>query len=212
MTNLTSVQTISVFFPPQSAKEQMANIRTFLAVDISEQQRASAEDLVEHFSISGSTYRWSDSENLHVTLNFIGDVLETEINEVCTRARKVAETFSSFEMSIAGAGAFPSSDKPRIIWTGVEQGSEELIDLQAQLAVTMDDMGFPPEPRKYHPHLTLGRIKRAGRFDEEMAQLISRHQSFNCGSTMVRELVVYSSFLDRSGPTYTPVSRIRFGS
>ncbi len=189
----------------------MANIRIFIAVDISEEQRSQAQRLADRLGGNGDGYRWTEPLNYHLTLHFLGEILETEITDVCRRIKRVAEGFSGFEMSVEGAGAFPAVDRPRTIWAGVERGREQICELQAAVSETMEDMGFPGENRKYQPHLTLGRIKRAGRFDPSMQQSLEKHANFDCGVTFVDEVVVYSSFLDRSGPSYTAVSRSKLG-
>ena len=186
---------------------KMANIRTFVAVDLSEQQRQQALRLINKLSTVGAGYRWVQSESMHITLNFLGDVPETEITQVCSIVRNVAETRSGFELSIASAGAFPDIERPRVVWAGVDRGHQELIAIHAELTTEFAKLGFPPEARVYSPHLTLGRIKRAGRPEEELCESIRKLNRFSCGVTDVDQLVVYSSFLDRSGPDYTAIAR-----
>ena len=166
-------------------------------------------DLVENLDRLGFGYKWSSEENLHVTLNFLGDVPEVELNHVCKTVQQSVQAFQPFEMSIEGIGAFPSLEKPRIVWAGLETGKQEIIELQQSLTDGLKELGFPPEARPYQPHLTLGRIKRNSRPDAALGEQLRQFESFDAGSRMVKQVVVYSSFLDRSGPVYTPISRIQ---
>jgi 2'-5' RNA ligase len=186
----------------------MPNIRTFIAVEISEEQRNSARRLIQRLSVAGQSYRWVDPENLHLTLSFLGDVPETEINQVCAVTEKAVAKISSFQFCVAGAGAFPDSIRPRVIWAGVNEGTDEFIKLQAAIQNQLSTLGFTADRRQYRPHLTLGRLKRAGRFDAELSELIEKHAEFDLGTNFADAVVIFSSFLDRSGPTYTPISTI----
>ncbi len=159
----------------------------------------------------GFGYKWSAEENLHVTLNFLGDVPEIELNQVCQAVKTSVVQIEPFEMAIEGIGAFPSLLKPRIVWAGISVGHDEICELQRAVTDGLKSIGFPPEARPFHPHLTLGRIQRNSRPDEKLGNELKPFETFDAGSKIVEQVVVYSSFLDRSGPIYTPISRIDFG-
>ena len=186
----------------------MKNTRTFIAIPIDRSQSRLTMDLVDQLSELGYGYKWSSEENLHVTLNFLGDVPETELNSVCKTVKSCVEAFDSFEMSIGGIGAFPSLEKPRIVWAGIQSGSEAMCEIQESIAAGLQSIGYPREARPFRPHLTLGRIRRNSRPDSKLGEELVLLDGFDAGSTQVHQVIVYSSFLDRSGPVYTPISRI----
>ena len=111
---------------------------------------------------------------------------------------------------LTGVGAFPATDKPRVIWIGVDEGKEELVELNRRITKAMLDLRIPKDKHQFNPHLTLARQKKGGRWNEELIQQLAELAEHDVGSTLVREIVVYSSYLDRFGPTYTPMSRIKF--
>ena len=67
------------------------------------------------------------------------------------------------------------------------------------------------EERKYTPHITLGRI-RTDRPPEKLAAALAKLAGWQCGQTLVREVLVLSSKLSPDGPEYAILSRAKLGS
>ena len=107
----------------------MASIRTFIAVRASQRVTANAARVVARLSAISDQYRWVVPENLHVTLNFVGDVPDVEVHELCQLVRRTLEPVASFDLSLHGVGGFPQSDQPRVIWLGVDEGADALADI-----------------------------------------------------------------------------------
>ena len=185
----------------------MSRIRTFLAVEVSAEIRRRAGELIKRLRGDGDDVKWVATSNLHLTLNFLGDVDDHRIHEVCQAAGEIAAELAEFEIECAGAGAFPSAQRPRTIWIGVNAGNDELCELQKRLAKRLAGLGYPRENRRYQPHLTLGRLRRGGRSSAELARLVEQHAAFGAGRCSVEEVVVFSSRLERGGPVYEVLSR-----
>jgi 2'-5' RNA ligase len=83
-----------------------------------------------------------------------------------------------------------------------------MIELNSRIADGLDDYRFPRENREYQPHLTLGRLRRGGTWNQSLTDLLNKFESYDAGATDVREIVVFSSFLEGDGPTYTAMARI----
>ena len=70
---------------------------------------------------------------------------------------------ASFGMRIAGGGAFPHPDAARVLWSGLEVDDEADLDgLAASCRAAMSRAGARVDGQRFHPHLTLGRLGRAG--------------------------------------------------
>jgi RNA 2',3'-cyclic 3'-phosphodiesterase len=104
-------------------------------------------------------FRLIGPEKLHLTLKFLGDVAEDDLGRVTRALGPLRERHEPFEVETSGFGAFPTERKARILWAGVEEGSESL----GAVAETVEDLlqpaGFAREQRPYVPHLTLGRAR-----------------------------------------------------
>lgn len=106
--------------------------------------------------------RWVRPEGVHVTLKFLGEVVEGRVPEVTSAVESGVADLSPFRMEARGFGAFPTPRRPRVVWIGVEP-SEALRTLQARVERALETLGFAPEGRPFHPHLTLGRAKAGAR-------------------------------------------------
>jgi RNA 2',3'-cyclic 3'-phosphodiesterase len=183
----------------------MRTVRTFVAVEISPEVRSRAAQLIARFSPTSAKVKWVDPHNLHMTLKFLGEVDLREAPQVCAAVGEATADLPPFSIRVAGAGAFPDLHHPRTVWLGVTEGADEMVALHERLEASLATLGFRREQRRFRPHLTIGRVRGLpGAADLE--QLIARYQDFDAGLADVDEVVVFSSELNRDGPTYEPLS------
>lgn len=184
----------------------MANIRTFVAVEVSPVVRQRAAELVKRLRTSGDGFKWVDPASMHLTLSFLGDVDDRDVYRVCQAVSTAVATVPPFDIEFAGAGAFPDVPKPRTVWIGVTHGAEQMIALQEAVADALEVEGYRKESRRYQPHLTIGRCGRGSRPTRELSQQIAAAAEFEVGESGVDEVVVFSSRLERAGPVYEALS------
>src|SRR5262245_30854887 len=177
------------------------NIRTFIAVAVSPEIRHGAERLINRLRPSAGDVKWVSPENLHWTLQFLGDVDEREIPAVCDAVVTASATIEPFDLNARGAGAFPSADRPRTLWLGAGQGADAMIALQRAIERPLKKLGYRGEDRRFVPHLTLGRAGRHGRPQSLTAELAAL-ADFDAGATLVDEVTVFASTLTREGSEY----------
>jgi 2'-5' RNA ligase len=186
-------------------------LRTFIAVVASPEIRRSATKVAQQLGPVAGDVRWTTDENLHWTLQFLGEVDMLEIPLVCNAVTSAAAQLESFELECRGVGAFPAPDRPRTLWLGAGKGSQAMIALQAAIQVKLDKLGFRGEARRYMPHLTLG---RAGR--DSVAKALVRELAglaeYEAGSMVVDEVTVFSSKLKPEGPAYEVLARAALAS
>jgi len=103
--------------------------------------------------------RWTPFEQLHLTLEFLGNVAESEISPLKGALDKVASRHHGFSLAAKSIGAFSSVRNPRVIWAGIVGDIERLTRLQAEVKGAVRPWVQEEETRKYHPHLTLGRVR-----------------------------------------------------
>ena len=186
-------------------------IRTFVAVAISSAVRDRAAELIDEFRGTGAQVKWVEPQNLHVTLKFLGDVDSPEIDHVCRAVEQAVADAPPFEFELRGAGAFPDTRRPRTVWLGIGQGSHQIVALNERIEPPLAKLGFRKEARRFQPHLTIGRVRRGGPVVAELGRLIAEHDDLEIGRSHVREAIVFSSQLDRSGPTYEALARAPLG-
>jgi len=136
--------------------------RIFVAVPLPDAATAAVSELVESVRSAGvpgggRDVRWVRLDGLHLTLRFLGPTLEARIEAARAAVRDVAARSAPFELSISGAGAFPSAARPRSLWLGVDDVSNELRHLAGRIDDALVVAGWPGETRPFAAHLTLAR-------------------------------------------------------
>jgi len=191
----------------------MPKTRTFLGIAASGEVVARAQQVVAKLARVTDNIKWVEPDNLHWTLHFLGEIDDQEIYQVCRAADRAASASDAFSMQALGLGAFPAPAKPKTIWLGAGQGSDELAALHAALDEQLSPLGFRGETRKYVPHLTLGRAGRGidSTAFAKLAEAIDEFASFDAGLQQIDEVTVYASRLDRVGPEYSVLGRAELG-
>ncbi len=147
-----------------------------------------------------SATRWVQEEQFHLTLQFLG---ATEL----ARIPSIIEALSginipSFSLHIMGTGVFPTLRRARVLWAGV-QPSHLLHELQQTVSTRLQPLGYEPEKRPFHPHITLARFK--GLPPQELAGFLQANHDFELPPFTVVHFHLYESRLQRQGATYHPL-------
>ncbi len=158
---------------------------------------------------------WTRPEGFHLTLKFLGNVEEDRISKIAQAIRGVTDGFSIFTVSIGEVGVFPHTRSPRVIWVGAKSVGDDLVRLQEGIEKVLVPLGFPPQDRPFHPHLTLGRIKSDDRrrdlgFDKKaLTQWLLENQKRECDRFEAKEVLLIKSDLQPSGAVYTSLAKLR---
>jgi len=158
----------------------------------------------------GGKINWVSRANLHVTMNFLGDVADGDIAEVCRRMSAVAGRVEPFEFAVRGLACTPPHGSVRMIWGLVDDPTGLLSAMHDELANQFASMGFRQENREYKPHVTLARVKHV----ENPARLRGATRAFadtEFGHQHCEELVAFTSTLTEDGPVYAPLARAPLG-
>lgn len=141
--------------------------------------------------------RWVPPENMHLTLRFIGEVDGAAFEDLVEALAEVV--VEPFELQVAGVGHFETRRQPTALWAGVRP-SPALKRLQAKVERAAQTAGFPPERRKFAPHVTLARL---GDTDPVRVQaFLQRYSLFEAGTVPVEGVNLYSSHLGKGTPIY----------
>ena len=104
--------------------------------------------------------RWTDPENMHVTLKFIGEVSEAEAEDIHNELTRISA--KPFSYDIHGLETFGQGRKAHALYMKVGLTPElELLQGRTESAVVR--AGQPREARKFKPHITLARLKKPRR-------------------------------------------------
>ena len=177
------------------------SIRSFLAFDIEDDairnRLARAQALLVQ---TGADVKLVETENIHVTMRFLGDINVDTVERIFAEMKKIQ--FTPFDVYLKGLGVFPSLSYPRVVWAGIADGADQLKDVFSQLEPKIRELGFAPDNKGFSPHLTIARV-RSGRNKVQLAQFINKNMDFEFGTINARCLRLKKSVLSPRGPTYS---------
>lgn len=181
--------------------------RIFCAVEFPSEvsARAGAHSKRLRDQFPGVRASWTSEPAFHLTLKFIGEIPATRVEAVTQAAVRATAGVPVFDLAVAGAGVFPKLAAPRVLWLGIADQAGNLARLHAQLETECAREGFSREPRPFHPHLTLARLRQP----QEARALTALHlkEQFAAIEIQVTELLVMRSELGQTGSKYSVVSR-----
>jgi RNA 2',3'-cyclic 3'-phosphodiesterase len=184
--------------------------RTFIAIPIPEPIEKKLVRRQSELTPKVPGCRWTSGLPFHITLAFLGDVRNNDLNALCLAVASAVEPFGRFELQLEGLGAFPSEQKPRVIWAGVTPPNPNaLLDLREAVVESAARVGYRTDDPRFHPHVTLGRIKSERGSVCDLTRVVERGREWSLGSFSVSEVVTYASTLDVGGLAYAPLGRGR---
>jgi 2'-5' RNA ligase len=182
-------------------------MRLFVALDIPDDVRSAIGALAAKLRPACRNARWVRIAGLHVTLKFLGETsperaeaIKVELAAIPCRA--------PISMNFRGLGFFPNERRPRVLWAGIEAGSE-LAELAAAVEAALDPLGIARENRAFSPHLTLARFDTPRGLDDLHAA-IEMAGPLEFGGTTAKEFHLYQSVLKPGGAEYTRLATFSF--
>lgn len=178
-----------------------------MAVPIPETIQKSVEGILGKFS-QYREVRWVSQNQLHVTLRFLGDTEESLVPKLEELLEEVKAAVEPFEAELGGIGAFPNLNHPRTLFAPFIQGEGGFKRWQEITSGCLEKIGIKPEPREYHPHLTLGRV-REGKDGRQALQALRKSGSSQWGPWKADRFILFKSQLHSDGPVYTKLKEFR---
>jgi 2'-5' RNA ligase len=180
-------------------------MRTFIAIEIPSEIKSALAALQTELRRAGADVNWTKPENLHLTLNFLGEVDEKRIVEVEKACVLSAAEFHPFTLSLNDTGVFPNERQPRVLWAGLSGDVGNVVEMHRRLDERLAMIGFKRDEKKVHPHLTIGRLK-SNKKTRELIALADAYQLPSL-SFVVTEIVLMKSELHPAGSKYTPMAK-----
>ncbi len=178
-------------------------VRLFIAVEMTRQVRDELRSIQGRLREFAGDVRWTRAEQMHLTLKFLGDTPDEQVEAVCGAAGEVAAQLAPFELSLSLCGCFPPRGAVRIVQCGVADASGSLQQAGELCEDAFDSLGFARERRPFKPHLTIGRVREDrthGRLRTAVEQIEAKPVA-----QMVDAIAVVRSDLHPSGARYTNV-------
>jgi len=183
-------------------------MRCFIAIAIPEPVRVRIAESLAVLRRRRDDARWVPPENLHISLAFLGEVPENQINGLSGILTAVSNGAGPFTLKICGAGTFGPPRHPRVLWAGISS-SPDLPALHKALSARLREHGFPADDRDYSPHVTLARFTRPGN-TRPVTEWLEQCGQTEFGMVDAREILLMESVLGPQGAKYRPMKFFRF--
>lgn len=155
--------------------------------------------------------RWTKPENAHLTLRFLGNVGVGQMPDITRRLGSSLSGFGVLDLVCERLGSFPDLRFPRVIWAGVHDLSNSLLQLHKTVDAAVAGFGDAAAQNRFEGHITLARPKIIKPADAERLGSVVRAAAgrrFGCWSCSGIELIQSEPSPD--GSRYTPLATINF--
>lgn len=175
-------------------------MRLFIAIEVPEEIYSYFLELQKQIDINSAKIVFTRS--FHLTLKFLGDVSEDKEDRIIDSLKKIK--FEPFSAELGSIGVFPGENYIRVVWIGLEP-KNKINELQQKIDNVLTDL-FPKE-KKFHPHITLGRVK----FVKDKKGFIEALKKMNVEKKdfWVNEFKLIKSTLTPEGPVYEVLKQFK---
>jgi len=171
-------------------------IRSFIALNLEPELKQRINALILPLKKDLNNFRFTESENVHLTLRFLGNITPEELAQSQDALAEMARNFSPFTLEFDGLTAFPSFFSARILGVKV-RNSQKFNRLFSKINSEFNHIKIgEEEKREFRPHLTFARAKERER---EMSFL--KEIDFT-GTQVIKSIELMSSQLLPAGARY----------
>lgn len=180
-------------------------LRLFVGVRVSMETVAGLREaragLARAADDAGIAIRWVAPASYHVTLQFLGWARPPVVSALRDRIGEALAGARGFRFTTRGVGAFGSATGARVVWAGIDDGGR-LGEVAVRVAGATATLGFEADKRPYHPHVTLGRLKKLA----DVTELLVPYAEQNFSETVVGSVILFESHMKSSGSEYVEVA------
>jgi 2'-5' RNA ligase len=184
----------------------MGSYRLFIAAELPATIKAELVAIQAQLRRADLPASWVAPGAMHLTLRFLGDTDEALLPELGRALQAALVSHSAMLLRLNGVGAFPNIRRPNVVWAGVGGAVAALQRAQADIEAALAGLGIAPDPKTFHPHLTLGRLRRAA--SPQQLQLGDAIRALPRPAPLewlAERVVLFSSELRSGGPIYTEI-------
>lgn len=177
-------------------------MRCFIAIDLPINIKDEIENIQRKFREYSSLTK---KENLHLTLLFLGEKNDKEINEIKNDLEEICKSKKEIDCKLKDVGIFPNLNYMRIIWVGLKD-DDEILNLQKEIS---DKLEFKNN-KEFKSHITIARVK-SKRNKKEIQKLIEELETFDGSKFKVKKIKLKKSVLTPKGPIYYDLAIFNLG-
>jgi 2'-5' RNA ligase len=183
--------------------------RVFLAIEIPDAVREALTGPLAALQPLHESIRTNPTERMHLTLHFLGHLPRPVVEQLQPALAAVVSRHQRFRLAVQGVGAFPAMTRPRVLWGGIAGADlPRLNALHGELGEALRTGGVRVEGERFHPHLTLGRVRRSLKAPERgvLRDWSVRWGAASFGDLPVDQVRLMRSQLSGGPPRYTTLA------
>lgn len=180
-------------------------MRTFISIDLPFSIKKKISQIQENLKKCDLAFKWVKSDNIHLTLKFLGEVEAEKLEQIKKILTKTSRSFKTFQVNLESFGFFPNAKKPRVFFISTNH-QELLKSIADKLEEELTILGFEKEGR-FKSHITLARIKDKQNLKclKKELENIKLEEKF-----AVEEIILYKSTLTPEGAFHEVIFKSRF--
>jgi RNA 2',3'-cyclic 3'-phosphodiesterase len=184
-------------------------LRLFIALPLPDEVKTVLQEQQDHLKTQLHAHdkhiRWTTPAQWHLTLNFLGATNAERLPQIQNALARAAKPVKAFRLETTTLGAFPSLQRPSVLWLGVGGDVPRLQTLQLRVSEALTGM-TEPDDKEFKPHLTLARLKQFG-LGRDVSEAFSTTAATN-QIWLVNELYLYQSILKPGEADYSVIHRV----
>lgn len=183
-------------------------MRAFIAINITQEIENTIGTIQEKLNASHADVKWVETNNIHITLKFLGEIDDAQCNKLKQLLSVIANQYKPFKIEISGIDSFPERGNPRVIWADCKGEINILKALANSISKCAEEVGVPKETREFLAHLTIGRVK-SNKNIPALRKVMEEVNNKLIGAQLIKDFILYKSELRSSGPIYTALEKFQ---
>jgi len=183
----------------------MTKFRGFIAIDIN--VTPNILKFLKDITNSNADVKLVEPQNIHITLKFLGEVEEVNIDDIEQIIKDSVKEIEPFTIKLSGTGVFPNQNYIRVIWIGIKD-AEIIETISRSIDERLSQLGFKREKRGFSAHLTIGRVKTA-KNKQLLLKAIEDYKDSEFSTQEINSIKLKKSDLTPKGPIYTTLREVK---
>jgi RNA 2',3'-cyclic 3'-phosphodiesterase len=186
---------------------ESGRVRAFLAVPPDPDWADSASRLIAGIRPAMPDASWTRPETWHVTLRFLGNVSREELAAFAESVGRAVSGIPSAGLRSGESVVFPPRGPARVLGVGFRsaEGGDRLAEAASAAERCARAIGLEPERRRFHPHVTLARLRRPWP-PSAVESFRGEVGAWKFPTWPLGRFVLYESRLEAGGAVHTPAA------
>jgi 2'-5' RNA ligase len=183
-------------------------VRVFLAIALDGPVVITLEHTAQAIKGTSPAWRgekWVPGENLHITVQFLGDVSEEAVPGLRTLMAEVASQHPVHDITLVGVASRPRTRSANMLWATFGGRINTTETMAEALTEALESAGYGHREHPFAPHATLVRARRPKAIAPEAldaARYVIKNARPSELTMSVARVTLFSSTLTPRGPRY----------